>query len=737
MEFLFRSVRNAEISFLIDTKYDVSLDLLEFCKKQRIILYFERNCLDNVELLEKTTSLGIDKVVLLDAFSLLDDNIAREIVAQELNVCFLNNGFSLDAIVVQYNQLVNKGFCRIVSVVNTSGSCEVFALPGGLINRAMIERFNIRQNLSIAANVEKLKQNAFKRHNRHNASKKPLACDVLLVNVNVNLLMGYERKNLGIEYLASVLNFEGIQSDCIYCSQISVVKDVMRAIDQRGVKIVGFSCMQDNVRVIEHVSQLLKNTYSGISVFVGGAQAVGLKEDFLKSSKADFIMVGESETNIASLIKHILYNNSCREDIRGIRYLDEHGLYQETLQVDLIENLDKIPFPDYVYKRDDNLFAAGIITGRGCPFNCAFCYEGAKEKNVRYRTLNNVFEEITLLLKNNKNVKLIQVYDDTFTLDEKRVLDFCDRFREIRKHKNVCWICEMHCQTVYDKPELIRYMVDSGLEQAQIGLESGDPEVLRRYKKCITPEMIERTVKNCKAAGLKMLEGNILLGGAGETRDQMEANTEFVKRLLKYGAGILSVQPVMYWPFVNTPIASNPEHYGVRIIDDQIDYTIQCIDNCVTETNSLSRQDIIEYADYLKLQIKDECRRIARQFTYEQAKMHWLSGAFSSYSQWGKTLAECKYMCNYFIAKENGSPSINEKNVFIMRTFNLLIYRENQLYIKESELLMDEVDSRILELCNGKNTIEDISGRLQLDIEIVTNRLSELDNKMLVYGVSC
>lgn len=737
LDYLFQLFKNAEISFLIDLNYNLAPEFIRFCKLHRIIIYMNNDAIQNVNLFDKIISFEVDKVLNIDISKPLLDDTIKKIIDGDINVCFINNNMDLEQAVVKYNQLINKGFCRIASIVNVYGGHPIKGTLSGFINRSMIERFNMDQNMSILGEINKLKQNALKRNNRYVNLKENTICDVLFVNVNVNLLMQYERKNLGIEYLASVLNRDGIKADCIYCSQISVIEKLEEAISLRKVKVIGMSCMQDNVIVIEHVSRYLKRKYPDISIFVGGAQAVGLYEDFLKSSGVDYIMVGESEKNITSLILHMLNGSPDTNEINGIRYFDNDGYYRENVSGDLIENLDEIPFPNYVYKNDDNLIIAGIITGRGCPFNCAFCYEGAKEKKVRYRSLDNVFEEISLLLKNNKNVKMLQIYDDTFTLDEKRVLDFCNRFRKIRNLHNVSWICEIHCQTVYNKPDLIRYMVESGLEQAQIGIESGNGEVLKKYNKKITPEMIEMTVDHCNKAGLNLLEGNILLGGAGETKEQIEENTEFVKKLLLIGAGMLQVYPVMYWPFVKTPIASSPENYGVKIIPEQMDYTIHCIDNCVTESDTVKRQEFVDYSDYLRCQIKDTYKKIALKFTADQVGRLWKNGNFIPISQWAMALSDCKYMRNYFLAKDRGAVNIFEDGVFIMRTFNFLSYKNNQLYIKDSDLLLSERDSRILELCNGKNTIDDIKEKLHLNKDEIIHRLTELDKRMLVYGVLC
>ena len=135
--------------------------------------------------------------------------------------------------------------------------------------------------------------------------------------------------------------------------------------------------------------------------------------------------------------------------------------------------------------------------------------------------------------------------------------------------------------------------------------------------------MIIQTVENCKKAGIYMLEGNIMLGAAGETKEQLlfqiphrffsscykilalylhlkwryhrktesflhsyEANFDFAEQLIIAGKGMIQIYPVLLWPFPNTPITLNPSKYGVKIIEEQCEYTVNCISNCVSESES-------------------------------------------------------------------------------------------------------------------------------------------------------
>ena len=125
-----------------------------------------------------------------------------------------------------------------------------------------------------------------------------------------------------------------------------------------------------------------------------------------------------------------------------------------------IENLDELPFPERRltnYKKYYSLLAkrtpiTTMITSRGCPFRCIFCDRPHLGKKFRFRSAQNVvdeFEECESL-----GIKEIFVYDDTFTLNRKRVLEICN---EIKQRKiNILWDIRTRVDTVDYQVEIAK-----------------------------------------------------------------------------------------------------------------------------------------------------------------------------------------------------------------------------------------------------------------------------------------
>jgi len=117
--------------------------------------------------------------------------------------------------------------------------------------------------------------------------------------------------------------------------------------------------------------------------------------------------------------------------------------------------------------------------------------------------------------------------DDNFTLNTKRVVDFC---RQMRKNKmDMEWFCDSRVDHVsYD---MFREMVKAGCKILYFGVESGNQRILNYYKKGITPDQSRAAVKKARKAGMDVIVGSFIVGGPDETRKEVETTLRFAHEL--------------------------------------------------------------------------------------------------------------------------------------------------------------------------------------------------------------
>ena len=154
------------------------------------------------------------------------------------------------------------------------------------------------------------------------------------------------------------------------------------------------------------------------------------------------------------------------KNVKGIVFKDRNKVINTGLRP-LIMDLDKIPFPARTltpYKKYSSLFAkrtpiTTMETSRGCPYKCIFCDRPHLGKMFRARSPKNVADEIEECV--NLGIKEILIYDDTFTINRKRVVDICNEI--ITRKLDISWDIRARVNTV--DSELLNLMKKAGCEK--------------------------------------------------------------------------------------------------------------------------------------------------------------------------------------------------------------------------------------------------------------------------------
>jgi radical SAM superfamily enzyme YgiQ (UPF0313 family) len=163
--------------------------------------------------------------------------------------------------------------------------------------------------------------------------------------------------------------------------------------------------------------------------------------------------------------------------------------------------------------------------GRGCPFQCGFCFKQSCDKKIRFRNPIKFVDELEYWVKK-YNVKEFYIYDDTFTLNRDKVIKICNEI--LKKKINVSWEAPTRVNCV--DLELLKLMKRAGCRRLRYGVDSGDPRILKEMNKEITLKQIEDAFKWSKEAGIEAF-AYFIIGYLHDTPDSMKRTIKFAKKL--------------------------------------------------------------------------------------------------------------------------------------------------------------------------------------------------------------
>lgn len=567
--------------------------------------------------------------------------------------------------------------------------------------------------------------------------------DILLLNVHRRYLNHHPQYGgfLGIYLLAAFLRQEGYQAKSHSATLVESQKIVDDLCGACTVSMVGLYCDYDNVTENIYLCHYIKYRY-GLPVVVGGPQATALKEDFYIESTCDAIVRYEGELTLLELMNYYLEGIGNLSTICGISYM-ESGCLKTNEDRPLIENLDGLPFIDEECYLDPKYYYKGlsIMTGRGCPFHCAFCHEGSHTRKVRFRSVDNVLAEIDLYLsKNTADNIYILFTDDTLTLQPKRVKELCNGISERQAKKNFRWFCEGHIHSLYTHPEMITDLARAGCTRIQLGIEAGTAAVLKAYGKNTTPEEIFSVVQQCRDAGISQIYGNIILAGAYFSKEIYNLDQKFVQKLLKTSQGTLEMGTVTFWPLSETPMTSNPVNYGIKIHDR--DFITSVGDFPQASTDELTRYEIAIMQKQFEENITKQMIDMLENWEVPTERiLSWFKNkpVQDGAGAWFLKLATHEVLYSYYEMLYLGEGRTSKDIIDISKAHPLRVvplYRylskqgDSHFDVRGEKFSNDEM--KVVILTTGKVSVKDITNHTGLEMDTVLNVLNRLEKRHLI-----
>jgi anaerobic magnesium-protoporphyrin IX monomethyl ester cyclase len=291
----------------------------------------------------------------------------------------------------------------------------------------------------------------------------------------------------------------------------------------------------------------VRNTFPGSTVIVGGPHATALPSYTMREcGEIDFLVFGEGERTIVELLGHLERKEEI-DHIKGICFRKNGEIVQNKAR-ELIENLDEMPFPAYALLKNNGFTYArrsfnatdkvgAIISSRGCPFNCVFCFKATFGSKLRRRSAKNVVAEMAWQMKE-FGVEEFQFLDDLFAVNSKWLNEFFDELD--KQNIRVPWKCLARVTSV-SKDDLLK-MRGHGCYGVEFGVESGNDEVLKDANKGITAEQARKAFQAAKGVGLVTF-GFFIFGLRKDTHETIRQTLHLAKKISPDACGFATLLP--------------------------------------------------------------------------------------------------------------------------------------------------------------------------------------------------
>ncbi len=341
---------------------------------------------------------------------------------------------------------------------------------------------------------------------------------------------------LGLEALASYIRRVGLRVAVLNCNVAPhTTREIAEKIRRSGARVVGISLIyRPQVALALDLLEALEGS-DGLTIVMGVALASFMPRELLTAlHRLDAVVYGEAEETFAALC-----DAACRgrdwTHLPGIAYRDRGQPLLNRPAPPL--DLDRIVRPardtlGYLKARGWHTRIASIYTSRGCMAKCTFCtgkdaYNVERTRTYRFRDPVAVVDEIEALHAD-FGVSYVYINDDNFlgygAASSRRVRIIAEEI--LRRRLPIQFASE--CRVDGLDPDLLDLLKQAGMRQVLMGVESGSPSVLKRWRKGATVEQNIESVGIVRRAGLA-LEPGFILFDAHTTQAELRENLAFIE----------------------------------------------------------------------------------------------------------------------------------------------------------------------------------------------------------------
>jgi radical SAM superfamily enzyme YgiQ (UPF0313 family) len=391
---------------------------------------------------------------------------------------------------------------------------------------------------------------------------------------------------LGLAYLAGALERAGIDVHILDFVVFPYSPAVLESyLKNFRPDVVGVTSVTMNFKDAICIIKDVKKFDADILTIMGGPHVTFCGDETLATyPELDVVVLGEGEGTVVELAE-IIQNHADLKYIKGILYRNGSEI-QATPMREYID-LDRLPTPLRHLLPLGRYKALGMpismTTSRGCPYQCIFCV-GRKMggARVRFRNPVKVVDELEYL--NTLNFHQINIADDLFTANKNHCLAVCDEI--IRRNLRIKWTSFARVDTVF--PEILFKMRSAGCNAVSFGIESANPEILKKIKKGITIKQVIAAIELCTHVGITPY-ASFILGLPGETPETLKETLDFSRELKEMG---LSSGFHLLAPFPGTEIRKNSRQLGIKILTD--DWSQYHANRAIVETPTVKKQMLDE-----------------------------------------------------------------------------------------------------------------------------------------------
>ncbi len=385
--------------------------------------------------------------------------------------------------------------------------------------------------------------------------------------------------NLGLIYISSYLKKNDISVDFYDLTGGRKLPSNLEA------EIFGFSCQITQFKYVTELMKTLKEKNSDSLFVIGGPFPTHSPEECLNAG-FDIVVKGEGEIPMLNIVKNYPYVTKGKYSSN--EFLNPNEIFPDWETINPLR---------YRYQLEGKR-CINILTKRGnCPYHCTFCAKQEIKDSLRFRSAENVLEEVRFL-KEKFGFGSLAIYDDEVLLNKKQDKKIFEGLAKL--------VMPYRCMTRANLAtrDDLKLLKDTGCAEICVGVETADSYIHEKIiKKGTTVEENTCFVYNCKDLGLRV-KTFLMIGLPSENKESIEKTRKWLRATQPDNFDIS-----IFTPYPGSDIYLNKRNYEINWNKKylrEIWFSGEAqYGRCAVSTPYLSSEEILKF----KKEIEEEFKR--------------------------------------------------------------------------------------------------------------------------------
>jgi radical SAM superfamily enzyme YgiQ (UPF0313 family) len=330
-----------------------------------------------------------------------------------------------------------------------------------------------------------------------------------------------------------------------------------RRLAAHELDFVGITCTTHSLPDVQLAIDAVKRINPRAHVSLGGPHPIMFPEAAIGLRGVDSICTGDGDDVIVEMIEAMNQGRGL-EGILGLWFRDAGGEVvrnpprpaPRTLDWQVWPDRSRTRFRDYWVPGAKHNLVTTVITSKGCPHSCPFCF--TYKSQYRVRDIDNILDEIEHAIS--LGIREVFFVDDLFTPNSQWLIRFCDGVERRGLRFNWGYKTTIAGTT----REEIRRAREAGCTKIHFGVETMHNEGLAEHQKHCDVDDIHRVFSWCREEGVRSV-AYIMIGGPHErSAEAIRAN---LRETMKLDADYAAF--AIYSPYPGTPTFERGARLGL------------------------------------------------------------------------------------------------------------------------------------------------------------------------------